>query len=91
MLDIIGDPARHVLEYLDLDSLVAVTEVNQSWLNTIVQHHKLWFQRQYQRLYNHWPSCQHYVVSIPRPNISSKWTVLHAASDVPHIVHTVLA
>ena len=42
MIDLIGDPAIIILQYLDLNSLVAGTKVNQSWHDEILQHRRLW-------------------------------------------------
>ena len=47
MIDIIGDPAFYILQYLDFDSLVAATKVCTTWHDEIMQHHRQIFIRHY--------------------------------------------
>ena len=42
MIDIIGDPLVQILSYLDFKSLVAVSEVNRSWENAVLEHRSIW-------------------------------------------------
>ena len=41
MIDIIGDPARFILEYLDFNSLLHASNVSQSWHDVVLQHKSL--------------------------------------------------
>ena len=45
MLDVIGDPLLQILQYLDIDSLVAATKVSDTWRDAILEHRPFFVRR----------------------------------------------
>ena len=49
MIDIIGDPALNILQYLDCNSIMIAIKVSQTWHDEIVQHKQIfkpqWIQQ----------------------------------------------
>ena len=50
MIDLIGDPARQILEYLDFESLIMASQVCQGWHAEIMLHRPL-LLKHYKKVY----------------------------------------
>ena len=83
MIDIIGDPAFYILQYLDFDSLVAATKVSITWHDEIMQHRQIFIQHYIENCLNsRWSECYGFEdTSISSEDLMSLTTVTIKAKN----------